>query len=508
MEFQQMRNLFRFPFAPILLAAAVPLWDFGQFFDVFPATEVVRPTIILAIIFLLLLLLVKFLVRDWHKAGVFSAFIALVFILLSNYYAMFFILSFLFVAIFVGNKAKIDESNTVLFNIVSITQFAGALYLTGQAFYTPGSIRLDNELLSSVVLKERPSIIHILLDGYSSRQVISQIYGYDNSAFENTLARRGFIFMKQAVSPHNQTLFSTASVFNGAYVKAEHLPALSDKKLRLTLGKAVSEGVVPKLLRREGYQIASTNTNYAPLRLGSEALRVASPPLRLNGIETSLLSRLWPNPRFATVYYNSLVRSAFEPNNLSVSSRPFFYFQHILSPHPPFSLTADGKDRETISLSLSDASHFVQHSPERREKYIEGYVEKLKFTNQALIRQLENLPSGPLVVLFHGDHGGGAFFDHESLERSCAWERFTVTFAVYSNIPEVQQAFASLADETFNIANTYRVIFSALSRTEIEYLPDISFFSPWSSPGRLIQVPSQVRSASCVDQRFPPNRAP
>ena len=174
----------------------------------------------------------------------------------------------------------------------------------------------------------------------------------------------------------------------------------------------------------------------------------------------------------------------------------------MLSPHPPFSLTADGEDRETISPHLEDASHFVRQSAERRASYIEGYVEKLKYTNQALLRQLANLPSGPIVVIVHGDHGGGALFDHESLERSCALERYSTLFAVYSNIPQVQQAFVRLANDSFNLANIYRVVLSALSDNEIEYLPDVSYFSPWSAPRAITPVPPEVRSAPCSNRVF------
>jgi hypothetical protein len=169
----------------------------------------------------------------------------------------------------------------------------------------------------------------------------------------------------------------------------------------------------------------------------------------------------------------------------------------VLSPHPPFSLTAEGKDKQTISPNFLDGSHFVRQSAERRAQYIEGYVEKLKYTNQALLRQLANLPSGPIVVIVHSDHGGGAFYDHESLERSCALERFGVLFAVYSNIPQVQQAFAQLADESFNLANTYRVLISALSSAEIANLPDVSYYNPWTSPRTLTPVPPEVRAAPC-----------
>ena len=105
------------------------------------------------------------------------------------------------------------------------------------------------------------------------------------------------------------------------------------------------------------------------------ASRVSNSAFTLNSIESSLLSALWPSSQLTALKYNALVRSAFAPGNFAFSARPFFYFQHVLSPHPPFSLTAEGKDKQTISPNLLDGSHFVRQSAERRAQYIEGYVE-------------------------------------------------------------------------------------------------------------------------------------
>jgi len=493
-----MINPFRFPFYPILLGALFPVVSFADSVDVFPVSDFLRPSIFLGCLFVLTLLLSKFLLRDWHRAGLLTYCLVSALFAATQNFIMFGTLAMTTLLVVALQKGRMSASGTVVLNFLVITQIFGALYRISPALFIGEGVNLQDTSLNAFELNQRPSIIHIVLDGYSSRKVLSQVYSYNNTTFEDTLGQRGFTVMKQAFSPHNQTLFAMASVFGGTYVETANLPKISNRRLRLKLGKAISQGAVPNLLRAHGYQFAYADTSYGPLQSSDGTLRVYKRAFPLNGFESRIISKVWPSSPFNTInYHNALVRSAFEPNNFAFPSRPFFYFQHVLSPHPPFSLTADGKDRATISPYISDGSHFVQQSAEKRAKYVDGYVEKLQYTNEALLRQLANLPSGPIVVIVHGDHGGGANFDQYSLEKSCALERYGVLFAVYSNIPKVQQTFAGLADESFNLTNTYRVLFSALSNTEIEQLPDISYFNPWSNPRALTPVPPGVRAAPC-----------
>ena len=73
---------------------------------------------------------------------------------------------------------------------------------------------------------------------------------------------------------------------------------------------------------------------------------------------------------------NRLLRDALGPDNYQSLTLPTFLYQHILAPHPPFSIGADGNFRETPMDTLSDGSHAIMDSPDLRAEYIRGYSEK------------------------------------------------------------------------------------------------------------------------------------
>jgi hypothetical protein len=475
----------------------MPVWHFTQLKDGFPPEDILRPAIVLAVVFTLILWFFRFAGRDWHRAGLWTMLpvIALVIATQSNALLAGLALAVL-VTVFM-ERGKVTADSTLILNIFAVVLSVVPLSVVGATLFAGDRIDLRDASLEGVKLNERPSIVHIVLDGYSARDVAAQVYGHDNSVFEKALEEEGFLVMERAFTPHNQTLFAMTAVMNGVYLSPAVLPDIQDWKLRLRLGKTLTGGAVASLLRREGYQFAYTDNSFRPLRFGDGALRRGEPGVSLNSIESSLIATVLPSSSLATAAHNVRVRGAFAPENYDIPARPFFFYQHVITPHPPFSLTSDGGDRQTISPLISDASHFIGYSTERRRRYVEGYAEKLKFTNTALLRQMQNLPDGPIVVFIHGDHGGGSLFDHESLERSCAQERFATLFAVYSNIPQVQQAFSARSSAPFNLVNTYRILLSALSETEIATLPDTSFFNPWSEPRRLQPVPSDVRTAEC-----------
>lgn len=457
-----------------------------------------RPAIVLIAVFTLILVLLKFLTNSWHKAGMW-ALVPIIFlsvIIQGNAFllGLAVVLSFALII----DKGRVSANGTAVMNVFAALQVIAAAFIVIPVSFVSDDIKLAGSIPAGTKLTEKPSIIHIVMDGYGARDVLAEVYGHDNSPFEAALKERGFIVMDRAFTPNNQTFFTMAAVMNGTYVRTEDLPDIENPILRLQLSKAISKGAIPQILRAEGYEIAFANNSLRGLRFGDGAVRVTGPPAIFNSIETRFFARLWRNSTLANADHNAQLRNAFESKNYMSFGNPFFYYQHVVSPHAPFSMTADGEDRRTISPSLRDASHFVQNSTDNWHKYIEGYSEKLKYTNKALLRQLQDLPSGPLVVIVHGDHGPGSLFDHESLGQSCALERFATLFAVYSNIPSVHQAFADLFDEPFNLANTYRVLLSALSDSELENLPDVSFFNRWSEPRHLERVSPDVRAASCT----------
>ena len=279
------------------MAAVFPVFLFAQYVAVFPVVDLLRPALILAGVFALILLLAKVLLRDWHRAGLLTTCLIIVLIAATQHFAIVGILAAATLLIVALDKGKMSATGTILMNIFVATQMLAALITISPALLIGGGIKLRDDSLNAVELRQRPSIIHIVLDGYSSREVLSQVYAYDNSAFEDALAQQGFAVMQQAFTPHNQTLFAMASVFSAAYVRPADLPDINRKRLHLKLGKAISGGAVPELLRKEGYQFAYSDTSYGPFHSSAGTLRVSKGAFTLNSVESSLVSSVWPVDR-------------------------------------------------------------------------------------------------------------------------------------------------------------------------------------------------------------------
>lgn len=121
-----------------------------------------------------------------------------------------------------------------------------------------------------------------------------------------------------------------------------------------------------------------------------------------------------------------------------------------------------------------------------------------------ILDQLANIPKNiPIIVIIHGDHGPGAYFDHAHAEKTCMKDRMTTLFAIYSNVPEIQAAFAKNKGPSFNLVNIYRLIFSSISDASIAPLASESKFLQWFSPPTVTEVSADMLSKDCNSNGSP-----
>lgn len=341
-------------------------------------------------------------------------------------------------------------------------------------------------------LSQTPSIVHIVLDGYGSAETLRSIYDHDPRPFFAQLEERGFTVIENAISPFSQTLPSMASVMSGAPVDVSGSSSRGTA-LRRNLGHTIRNGPVPQILEQAGYTFARTESGYHFLDFDDTRI-VASSPLRMSLLDAHLLRGV--GSYFGAVH-NEGLRAALSPGTLADLPRPFFYYQHLIAPHPPFTIAADGSTRETHSSSFADGNHMATASAEQPTYYFEGYREKARFIEASLMRQINSLPDGPMIIVIHGDHGPGAFLDHENASVTCMSERLTTFVAVYSDIPEVPERLSEKQGDGFSIVNIYRAIIGALSDSEIPLVEPQSSFLPWSDPTSPTAVSSLELSQRC-----------
>lgn len=478
-------------FGPALLASVIPYTVWALFNGTYPVWQANRAAMILGLIVLMGISLLALLMRSVGKATIITTLLvcaALTFYL--NLTVILIVILVLVLAALLDRTNGLRNANLATL-IMGLVLFGGAIQPPALAALEQRKLVTSKDAIRNMDLSLTPSIIHIVLDGYGSQDTLENLYNYESENFFSALERRGFNVIRNATSPFSQTLPSMASVMSGGAVDLTQ--KVEPNELRRNLGFTIENGPVAEVLRNAGYVFFRSKSGYGYLDHQS-ASELNSNAFGLTELEANLF---YSRPDMFGQVHNKILKAALEPGTLHDMNDPYFYYQHVLAPHPPFSVNADGSARSITTISYSDGNYAVQALAGGRDEYIVGYREKAHFVEDALLRQIDAFPVGPKIVLIHGDHGPGALLNHESAEETCMSERLTTFMAFYSNVPNV--TFDQLAKESqgLSIVNAYRAIFSQLSEVDIPLLKSPSWYLPWSDPAQTFQVEDTVLSADC-----------
>ena len=399
---------------------------------------------------------------------------------------------------------RVGSGITQVLNAVVVVMLVGPLLGIARAQSLDGPLETEPDAAVTAALAVAPgppegtlpTIHHIVLDGYSRADVLRDLYGFDNAPFLDDLRALGFAVADGATTPYGQTLLAMASIFSMNYldahvaaVEAAH-PGLSEGGFRRRLASHFRSSPVRRATADRGYGFVAVDTEYGPLRVSDADQLLVSPDLSgLTYFERELygMTPLLPiTNRLAARddrHTPEATRAVFAlgDHGGGDAEPPVLVYNHVVSPHPPFSLDRDGRPRNLDRGSLGDGNHWLGGDPERERLYREGYLEKLRFTNRALLAQLRGLiatAEGPLVIVVHGDHGGGLYLDHGDVDRTCAKERFATLLAVYASSGRAQRALG----HDVNLVNLYRIVFAAEFGADLPRLPNRSYFVPWDDP--------------------------
>lgn len=369
-----------------------------------------------------------------------------------------------------------------------------------------------NDLAVQTVHDSTPSILHIVLDGYAGERSLLENYHYDNSAFIEQLEDKGFVVLKNSHSPYNQTLPTLNAMFLGRYWDAggNEFSEKNNKSIRRHWGQITTQGPLHSKLKEAGYTLLYTDSGYPYLEPASDAVFLKPKTGRdlINDFTYHYTLRTiigpWLEKSLASDSigrHRALLFNAFSHTLYRKAEKPFYLYQHVLSPHPPFIFDHEGNTTNQFSafLTTSDGSHSTGLIPEKIERYKQGYINKLKVTNKLLLAQLEQLfqtPPEDLIIIIQGDHGGGAHFDQNSSENTCLSDRFSPFFAVYATDPSITQAFSDYKNRSYNLVNTYRIILSQIFDAHMPPLEDRSWFIPWNNLNGIHPV-SLAQKVSC-----------
>lgn len=386
--------------------------------------------------------------------------------------------------------------SSVLF-MVSIAFGASAIMSKKPSNKIASNMAVDSfSAISKASFSARPSIVHIVLDGYSNDESLKHYYGFDNKAFTDRLEKLGFIIFPQARSPYNQTLLVMSSIFSGSYVGKDLLTSIeTNKQIRVNLGKNYLNAGLNKSLTKAGYHFYFTDPAYDYIQPPQGAQQasgnhwlVSTAEFSYHFLQNTAAKHFIEKSSVSlpAAKYKKSYDAAFAIHKNASFKEPFFLYQHVLAPHPPFYHDENGKDVGIYKGfgSIEDGSHAIRGDKDRFDNYKHGYINKLKVTNENVLNQLPKIISeikGDYIVIIHGDHGGGLLYNQNSAEASCMNERFSPYVAMATNIKHLHAAFEHQKDSEFNLVNLYRVIFSEITTEQLALLPEHSGYVSWTN---------------------------
>jgi hypothetical protein len=310
------------------------------------------------------------------------------------------------------------------------------------------------------------------------------------------------------------------SIFSGVYAgdQASVTNMASSGVLRLNLGNLVSNGPAHQLMERLGYQRLATETGYAFLSQHTANTHVIEAPRSRSALtlfENFLWSRAWVN-RLRTAFFvrdqtgngtsnrlHVLLMNALDQRTWREAKPPFFLYQHMLAPHPPFNVDATGAlTDEWLSDfgGILSGDHATLGEPDLQKRYREGYLAKLQFIEREVQSQIAvmiaEVPS-PKIIILHGDHGGGSSLFQDDSQKTCQKERMTTLLAIYTDDPPLALALSSIEEVSTNLVNSYRLIFDHYFPRSIAPLEDKSHFVRWSTPRKNERISEERLTSPC-----------
>ncbi|MCF6199602.1 MAG: LTA synthase family protein [Hyphomicrobiaceae bacterium] len=255
--------------------------------------------------------------------------------------------------------------------------------------------------------KTKRDIYYIVLDRYARGDQLKKIYGYDNEPFLQALEKRGFYVARKAYSNYQRTGHSVASSLNLGFL--DHLSANGgDKSFDwVPLYHMLSDFRLNRFLQKEGYSFRFLGNWWEPTRNNRNANE------NFNNGAWSVANRVifdesWFGRAARDFKITSYDRRYRQCNRAKskfsllqntkkagdTAGKPQFTFAHMLVPHPPFVVKADGS-----CMSIETA---------KKRTRAQNYIGQVKYANGQLLKTidvLQNRPGPKPIIILQADEG-------------------------------------------------------------------------------------------------------
>jgi hypothetical protein len=408
--------------------------------------------------------------------------------------ALIFVAGSILAAVRLGRPQRdAAQQRALIMTVVSGTLLVASGTLTGWHASGFSTSEARDDIASLVVAapvpvkvpQQPPDIYYVVLDGFGRPDVLRDRYGLDATPTMLALRELGWTLPARSRTNYTQTYLSLASTLNGNYLDPL-ASTMGDSLNRWPLRELIERSGTIAALKRAGYTFTMVGSNTSVTSHHRQADECACAWPGLNEFENAVLAttpfrklplyQLTFGGQYAAVIggFDALER---EP----ASSAPQFVFSHIMAPHPPFVVAADGsRVVRHGAVNFQDGDQYVGS----KREYLSGYRQQAEYVLDRLVRfaRLMNSRKRPTLIVVHGDHGPGSAYSHESLSKTDPGERFPIFMGL-----RLGPGDRRVSDDLSPV-NTFRVLFNAHFGGTYELLPNRSFYAPWKAPYRLTEV--------------------
>ena len=234
-----------------------------------------------------------------------------------------------------------------------------------------------------------PDIYFFILDSYASNKSLRDYFHFSNERFTRNLEKLGFDVVDDGFSSYTKTIYSLGSTLN--LDKVENLNQYYEEDVL----RIIKSNSVMKSLEKFGYQIYNYSLFDVLDRPKYYSISTEMKPHFVNQIfQNTILKYFFDNvDSYSNLYsvhtkiFNELRQESSRPSNQSR-----FFYVHVLAPHSPFVIDADGKEVSILSLKR-----------DQNQAYINQVAGLNGMVHESIQSVLSNNPNS--IVIVQGDHG-------------------------------------------------------------------------------------------------------
>jgi hypothetical protein len=374
-----------------------------------------------------------------------------------------------------------------------------------QFFYRPPLLSDSAKLTPG---QAKPDVYYIVLDRYTSQDILASQFNFDNSPFINFLQSNNFVVNPNAHQNYPYTAMSISSTLNANY-QTDLINKFSKASAQTVepYQDAIRYSSVVEQFKALGYQFDQLGTwyessNQAPLAnynyQPDGQLTLFNHTITLNNFSKNQLSEspYWNLVNlgfgighFSFFSYSGISQIEDTQNKLNILNQMAkentggrFIFTHFLTPHDPYYYNADG--------SLNAYSNSDNYGEPIKEKYV-NQVQYINTQMESLINNINSASHDQAIIIIQSDEGpypiqlNDQDFDDNSVNDELAFNSMLdwsnkdllMKYGILAAY-HLPQASKQLLVSKGNSVNIFRILFNTYFQANLTYLPECYYAYP------------------------------